>query len=137
MDEFNKEDAKYELKKNYKKAEKLLENNDKMEKFLQRLEKKLKLIPALGNTLSYIPTMISLVRSYIKKEYSNIPLGSIIAIVSCLIYFLTPIDVIPDAVAGVGYVDDGLVIAACIKLVGSDVKEYQSWREENNKNIEK
>lgn len=29
------------------------------------------------------------------------------------------------------------VIAACLKLVNDDIKEYQKWREENNKVIEK
>ena len=45
------------------------------------------MVPGLGDTLAIVPTMISLVRSYTKKEYTEIPLGTIIAIVSALIYF--------------------------------------------------
>jgi len=133
--EFNEEDAKKELENGYKKAEKLLENEEKMERFLQKLEKKLKLIPLAGDTLSMVPILVSLVRNYVKKEYKDIPLGTIIAIISALIYWLSPVDVIPDVFPGVGYVDDAMVIAACLKLVKSDVDEYQKWREENNKII--
>ena len=79
---------------------------------------------------------MSLIRSYVKKEYTDIPIGSILAIISALIYFVSPIDIVPDFIPGVGYVDDALVIAACLKLVESDVQEYIKWRKANGKEIE-
>ena len=82
-----------------------------------------------------IPILISLVRSYIRKEYKDVPIGTIVAIISALIYCLSPVDAIPDIIPGFGYVDDAAVVAACLKLVKSDVDEYQKWREENNKII--
>ncbi|MGI5824083.1 MAG: YkvA family protein [Bacillota bacterium] len=125
------------LKRNYGEAEDLLNDYDKMERFLQRLEKKLKTIPKAGNILAVVPTMVSLIRSYIKKEYTDIPIGTVIAIISALIYFLYPIDLIPDAILGAGYTDDAVVIIACLKLVKSDVDEYAEWREKNGKVIDK
>ena len=77
--------------------------------------------------------MISLIRNYVKKEYTEIPLGTIIAILSALIYIISPIDFVPDAIPGAGYIDDALVIGACLKLVSSDVDDYEKWRKENNK----
>lgn len=133
MKELNDKEAKKELEKGYENAEKLLKDEVKTEKFLQKLERKLKTIPVLGEILSRIPVLISLVRSYIRKEYTDVPVRSIIAIVSALIYFLTPVDVIPDVIPGFGYVDDVSVLTFCLKLVGDDVKEYQKWRQENNK----
>ncbi len=129
----SEEKAKKELEKGYKEAEKLLKDDKKVEEFLQRLEKKLKVIPMAGDTLAIVPTMISLIRSYIKKEYKNIPLGTIIAIISALAYILTPADVIPDVIPGIGHLDDVAVVVACLKLVGSDIEEYEKWRKENNK----
>lgn len=133
MNKLNEKEAKKELEKRYEKAEKLLKDEKKTEKFLQKLEKKLKTIPVLGEDLSKIPALISIVRSYIRKEYTDIPVRSIIAIISALIYFFTPADVIPDVIPGFGYVDDLAVLKFCFKLVGDDVKEYQKWREKNNK----
>lgn len=130
---FDEKKAQEELKKGYKKAEKILKNREKMERFLQRLEKKLKSIPVLGEKLSYIPAMISLLKSYIEKEYTDLPLGTIIAITSALLYFVSPIDLVPDSIPVIGYFDDAAVVAACWKLVESDVKEYLKWREDNNK----
>jgi len=131
-----KKEAKEELEKGYSKAEKLLEDNEKTELFLQKLEKKLKTIPKLGDALAMVPILISLVRSYIKKEYTEIPLGSIIAVLSALIYILAPVDAIPDAIPAAGLIDDALVITTCYKLVKSDVDEYIIWRKENNKELD-
>lgn len=124
-----------EIKKNEPKAKELLGDQDKMERFLERLENKLKKIPAVGKKLSNIPVMISLVRSYIHKEYEDIPLGSIIAIICGLTYFLSPVDLIPDSIPILGYSDDVLVIGIVWKLVGDDVEEYQKWQVENGKRI--
>ena len=133
MDKLNEKIANDQLEKGYKNAEELLKDNDKMEIFLQKLENKLKVIPKAGNTLAMIPMMISLIKSYIKKEYTNIPIGSIIALISALSYWLAPVDLIPDVIPIVGQIDDAAVIVACIKLIGSDLDEYQKWRQENNK----
>ena len=134
--EITEEQAKKEYEKGCKKAEKLLENPDKLEEFLQKLEKKLKKIPLVGNTFSIVPAMISLVRSYVKKEYTEIPLGSIVGIISALIDILSPIDLIPDGVPGAGYLDDAAVLLVCLKAgAEDDIKEYQKWRDDNNKNI--
>ena len=126
----NKKTANKELEKGYKKAEKLLENKDKTEEFLQKLENKLKEIPKVGNTLSMVPILISLVRSYIRKEYKNVPLGTIIATLSALLYVFMVLDFIPDTVPGAGYIDDALVLTACLRLIRSDVEEYQKYRKE-------
>lgn len=131
--EMNEEQANKELEKGYAEAEKLLQDESKLEKTLQDIESKLKTIPKIGEVLAYAPIMISLVRSYIIKEYTKIPTGTIIAIISALLYFLSPIDIIPDVITGAGYIDDVFVIGACIKLVGSDIEDYQKWRKENNK----
>ena len=58
--------VEYEKRKN--KAKKLLDDPDKLERILQKLEHKMKKIPFVGETFSLVPAMISLVRSYIKKE---------------------------------------------------------------------
>ena len=132
----SEEQAEEELKKGYKEAEETLKDDDKMERLFQRLEKKLKSLPVAGERLADIPIMASLVRNFWKKEYTDIPIGSIIAIVSALTYFISPVDLIPDGIPGLGFVDDAAVIAACWALVASDVEEYQEWREKNNKMIE-
>ncbi|MGT2865854.1 YkvA family protein [Streptococcus fryi] len=123
------------LKKEFNKSEGLLNNRDELETLLQRVEEKLSLIPTIGKKLAIIPTLISLIRNYVKGEYTDIPIGSIISIISALIYFLSPIDFVPDFIPGAGLLDDTVVLMTCLKMVESDVYEYRQWRKRLNKDI--
>ena len=117
-----------------KKAKKLIQDIDKMDIFLERLERKLALIPVIGEGLSELPALVSLVKAYVNKKYTDIPIGSIIAIIGALIYFLSPVDLIPDIIPAIGLVDDAAVIALALKLVHDDVAEYKAWRDANQPN---
>ena len=128
---FTEEEVQAQLNKNKRKAEKLLNDRDKMDRFLERLERKLAHIPVVGGMLSEIPTLIALVKAYLEKRYLDIPIGAIIAIVASLIYFLSPIDLMPDFLPAIGLVDDAAVIALAFKLVHDDVKEYKAWRQKS------
>jgi len=123
------------LETNSEEAKATINDEDKFERLVQRLENKLKLIPHIGEYISDIACMVSLVRSYIKKEYTDIPIGTIISIVSTLIYIVSPIDLIPDPIPGVGYIDDIILLGWVLKSIRSDVEEYKKWRIDNGKQI--
>ena len=134
--QFDEAKALETLEKGYDSAETTLQDEDKIERLLQRAERKLRSIPRVGDILAILPVYISLVRSYVTKEYTDIPIGSIIAIVSAITYVVSPVDIIPDFIPAAGYLDDAAVVAACVALVKSDVDEYVAWREKNGKTIE-
>ncbi|MBS4006999.1 MAG: DUF1232 domain-containing protein [Clostridium sp.] len=69
------------------------------------------------------------------SEYRDIPIGSIIAIVSALIYFVSPIDLLPDSIPVLGYVDDTAVVAFVWRMVEDDVEEYKKWQAKNRKTV--
>ncbi|CAM2790963.1 membrane protein [Streptococcus acidominimus] len=127
---FDKKQAMVELQSRYQKADQLLRDDAKMEPFLEKLEKKIKWIPFVRQELKMIPILISMVRSYWKKDYTRVPRRTMLAIVSALIYFLSPIDVIPDWIPVLGQIDDALVVATCWKLVNKDVEDYRQWQKE-------
>lgn len=133
--EFSDKELKSQLSGHSKEAERLLNDEDKMEKFLERMERKLQKVPMVGNKLSSIPMLISLARAYIKKEYREIPIGSMIAVVSALLYFGSPVDLIPDFIPVAGYLDDAAVIALVWQLVEDDVAEYKQWQKANGKRV--
>jgi len=128
------EKIKQQFEQSKTKAEELLKDKDKMEHFLERLENKLSQIPMAGKYLSDVPVLISLVKAYVDKKYVEIPIGSIIAIIGALIYVLNPFDLIPDAIPGVGIIDDAAVIALALKFVHGDVTDYKAWRDANKLN---
>ncbi|HEM5989526.1 TPA: DUF1232 domain-containing protein [Streptococcus suis] len=114
--------------KTRERAEALLSDQGKLEHFLQNIEKKLARLPFGGDKFSAIPGMISMVRSYVKREYTTLPKGAILATIGALIYFFSPLDALPDFLFGPGLLDDAFVLNACLKLVKSDVDDFRNWQ---------
>lgn len=109
-------------------AEEMLKDPGKIDKLLKRLERKLRGVPKLGDALAYIPKMALLVNSFIRREYTEVPVGIITAIIGVLVYFVSPIDAIPDFIPGVGLLDDAAVAGGALYLVKNDLDEYMTWR---------
>ena len=72
--------------------------------------------------------MVDIIRAYVKGEYKAIPFWTIASIIATLLYVLCPIDLIPDYIPIFGYVDDGAVVAACLRLIEKDLIKYKKWK---------
>ncbi|MBO5535981.1 MAG: DUF1232 domain-containing protein, partial [Clostridia bacterium] len=84
-----------------------------------------------GGMLAYIPTFVSMLRSYIRQEYTALPIGTAVSVLSALIYVLLPFDLIPDFIPGLGLLDDALVLTTVMAGVKADVDAYLRWRDGN------
>lgn len=85
---------------------------------------------ALTQVWNDIKLMLGLVTDYAKGNYKEVPWKVIAAVTGALIYFISPIDVIPDFIPGVGYLDDALVIKLALDLARDDLYAYSSWKSE-------
>lgn len=113
------------------KAEKIIDSPDEVDHILRKLERKLSDLPMAGGMLAYIPTFVSMLRSYIRQEYTALPIGTAISVLSALIYVLLPFDLIPDFIPGLGLLDDALVLTTVMAGVKADVDAYLRWRDGN------
>ena len=112
-------------------AEDLIKDTGKLEALLQQLEQKLQEVPTVGNALSKVPLMISMIRSYITKEYTEVSPKVIITLVAAIIYLLKGKDLLPDNIPLLGYADDIAVFAAAFMLDEPELNAYQQWRADN------
>ena len=112
-------------------AEQLMKDPAKVEELLQKLEEKAKDIPAVGTALSRLPLMISMIRGYIRREYTDVSPKVIVSMLSAIIYLLMGKDLIPDSTPVLGYADDLAVFAAAFLLVEPELNAYSQWREEH------
>ncbi|MGF1924084.1 MAG: YkvA family protein [Bacteroidia bacterium] len=72
--------------------------------------------------------LLSLAGDYSQGRYTAIPKRSIIAIIGALLYFLSPLDFIPDFIFGLGFIDDVYVITLVYKQVIKDLEAYSLWK---------
>ena len=115
----NLRDAFNSFNKNYNQAdaEKVMENKEKIEAIMHN--------DTLKKYLEDIKLYFQMLGDIFTGKYKKIPVGTIAAIVGTLLYVLSPVDLIPDFVPVVGYLDDAAILAACINFTRFDVEEYK------------
>uniref|UniRef100_UPI003743FD52 YkvA family protein n=1 Tax=Salegentibacter tibetensis TaxID=2873600 RepID=UPI003743FD52 len=74
--------------------------------------------------------LFSLLKDYANGTYREVPFNVVAAIGGALIYVLSPIDLIPDFIPVIGYLDDAAVIAFCLNLIEKDLISYNIWKKQ-------
>jgi len=128
------ENAKSKINEDFvnKGAEKI--TTDDVERVISKSEKILEMvrnIPVMGRYLEDIIVMLQMLIDYIKGEYKEVPWWVIASVTFALIYLLSPIDLIPDFIPVIGYLDDAFVIGVCLHLIENDLQLYRKWRFNN------
>jgi uncharacterized membrane protein YkvA (DUF1232 family) len=98
---------------------------DKANEITQKVVKS----PSLQRFLKDVALLISMVKDFWSGAYREIPWWVIAAVVFTLLYVLSPIDLLPDFIPGIGLLDDALVIALCLTMIEQDLLRYQRWKE--------
>ena len=127
--EMNMEQARELLDKGVEEAEEVIQNPSKVDELLLQLEAKLKEVPAIGSTLADLPLMISMVKAWIQKDYTEVSPKVIACLVGAIIYLLKKKDLISDSIPIVGIVDDIAVLGLALKLSEPELKAYAEWRD--------
>lgn len=73
--------------------------------------------------------LIDMVKAVARRDYTEISKASLATIVFTLIYVFSPVDLIPDVVPGVGFLDDAGMVTLCLKAVHDAVMAYKKWAE--------
>lgn len=104
----------------------LLEGKDNLTGFLQKVSGKLE-GGALSEYTGRVGAAVRLIRAYIKGEYREIPKEKIGLLLAALVYFVMPIDGLPDFIAMLGLVDDAALLAWTFGVVGDEIERFEEW----------
>ncbi len=98
------------------------EDEEKFQEKVEYIDKEIsKKLKKAEKKISFIEDIIALY-NYLKDN--SVKWYRKLIVVSALLYFISPIDTIPDLAPLVGYLDDLGVIAAAIKYIGSEIQPY-------------
>ena len=67
------------------------------------------------------------INAYTSKEYTYVPWKTICLIVAGLIYFIYPVDLIPDFIPVSGLIDDVAFIAWIYDSIKEDIDKFLEW----------
>lgn len=127
--DFSVEKAKSVLDSGIAEAQELIRDPSKVDYLLIQLENRLREIPAVGETLSDLPLMISMVKGYITREYTQVSPKVIATIVAAILYMVKKKDIIPDNIPMIGIADDLAVLALALKISEPELEAFRAFRD--------
>lgn len=74
-----------------------------------------------------VTTLTRMIKSYLSGEYKIIPWGSIVKMIAVLLYFISPIDFIPDFIPILGLTDDFALIMWLFNSLKDDFNDFEAW----------
>lgn len=80
-----------------------------------------------GELWTYLTAMIRLIRAYWKGTYRDVSREHLLTMIAVVVYFLMPIDVIPDWIFGVGFIDDAYVLTYALRSVKEALEAFRRW----------
>lgn len=84
----------------------------------------------MADALTQVQLLVRLVRAYASGEYRKLPWKSLVSIVGVLIYFVSPLDFIPDFLPIVGMADDLALVLWLFKTLGDDLDAFSQWEKQ-------
>ncbi len=84
---------------------------------------------ALSAVWDDIQAVLRLLVAWTKQSYRRVSGGALLLLVAALVYFVTPVDVIPDPLGAMGFIDDIAVIETAVEAVRTELNRFRAWEE--------
>jgi len=77
-----------------------------------------------------LQTVLRLLVAWVDDSYRRVPWTPLVLMAAALIYFVLPFDVVPDFLAGIGFVDDVAVISSVVQSVREELDRFREWEDD-------
>ena len=122
---------------NFKKAKKqaagILQDPERLRQLVATSVKKIKELrdnsDEMQNFQKYVNTFNRMLKAYANKEYQKVPWKTLLLAAAGILYFVSPLDLIPDFIPVLGYMDDITVLLWIAKSVKGDLEDFEEWEE--------
>ncbi|HXM75086.1 MAG TPA: YkvA family protein [Chthoniobacterales bacterium] len=78
-------------------------------------------------TWPYFQTMLRLIRAYYQGNYRDVDESALVVIIAAIIYVVNPLDLIPDAIPALGFLDDATVLALAVRRTRQALDDFMTW----------
>jgi uncharacterized membrane protein YkvA (DUF1232 family) len=112
------------------KAKTIANSKGKLNKLLHNVSVKLQKFgenPQVKEMTEHVDVLYRMVKAHVNGTYQGLSSRSVGLIALGLVYFITPVDLIPDFIPFIGYVDDLSVLLAVGKSLQTDIVKFRVW----------
>ena len=88
-------------------------------------------IGLLARLFKDLRLLIPLIKDYWKGTYRDVSIKSIVIFIVALAYIISPIDLIPDYIIGLGQIDDAVILGLSLFFLEKDLRKYKEWKARN------
>jgi uncharacterized membrane protein YkvA (DUF1232 family) len=105
------------------------ENPEALRELFQEAARKTKSIPKapFADMWGYLQAMLRLIRAYYRGEYRDVKIANLVLIIGAIIYVLDPMDLIPDWIPVLGFLDDATILAFAVQRTRQTLDEFTTW----------
>lgn len=82
----------------------------------------------LNDIWDSLQTLFSLLKDWISGDYRGLPTKALLLVLAGIVYFVSPIDIIPDFIVGLGFLDDAVILGWIISEIGKELEAYRIWQ---------
>ncbi len=76
-----------------------------------------------------VNTINRMIHAYISGDYRKIPWKSLTLLTAGIIYFVMPLDIVPDFIPVIGFLDDLSVLLWIFHSLKKDVAAFEEWEQ--------
>lgn len=85
---------------------------------------------ALGRIWLDFTNLLRMLKAWATRKYPNMPVKTVTYIIGAVLYFMSPIDAIPDFLPFVGFMDDAFIITLVMRAIRADISAFRQWEQE-------
>jgi uncharacterized membrane protein YkvA (DUF1232 family) len=82
----------------------------------------------LARLFQDLKLLFPLIKDYWQGTYRDVSAKSIVIFIVALAYIISPIDLIPDYIFGLGQIDDAAILGLSLYFLEKDLIKYKAWK---------
>ena len=115
------------------KVQALIKSNVLLEKLLIKVYKAVdNSVQKYADIAERLKVTTRMVDAWRNKHYKNISYSTIFISVLILLYFVSPIDLLPDFIPVIGGLDDAILLTYLLKLIDKEIERFMAWEKEHD-----
>lgn len=104
-------------------------------KALAKAEKDSSISGIAQGALESVQRLVRLIRATASGEYDGVSRKNLILVVAAILYFISPLDIVPDVLPVVGLLDDITLMGWVLSTLGEELSKFEEHEDSTNQGL--